>query len=74
MKIWNGTSNLKLKNKIYGGLASLKKLKKILPQSKPCSVYYAIIESHLHYTDVIWAVFQRENSKLSKDYKIEPSG
>lgn len=32
------------KNKICGGLASLKKLKNILPHSKLCSVYYAIIE------------------------------
>ncbi len=43
-----------VKNKICGGLASLKKLKNILPQSKLCSVYYAIIESHLRYADVIW--------------------
>ena len=43
-----------VKNKICGGLASLKKLKNILPQSKLCSVYYAIVESHLRYADVIW--------------------
>ena len=43
-----------VKNKICGGLTSLKKLKKILPQSKLCSVYYAIVESHLRYADVIW--------------------
>ena len=42
-----------VKNKICGGLASLKKLKNILPQSKLCSVYYAIVESHLRYADVI---------------------
>ena len=42
-----------VKNKIGGGLASLKKLKNILPQSKLCSVYYAIVESHLRYADVI---------------------
>ena len=42
------------KNKIGGGLASLKKLKNILPQSKLCSVYYAIVESHLRYVDLIW--------------------
>ena len=43
-----------VKNKICGGLASLKKLRNILPQSKLCSVYYAIVESHLHCVDVIW--------------------
>ena len=43
-----------VKSKIYGGLASLKKLKNILPQSKLCCVYYAIVESHLRYADVIW--------------------
>ena len=43
-----------VKSKIYGGLASLKKLKSILPQSKLGSVYFAIVESHLLYADVIW--------------------
>ena len=43
-----------VKSKICGRLASLKKLKNILPQSKLCCVYYAIVESHLHYADVIW--------------------
>ena len=47
-------SNLSVKSKICGGLASQKKLKNILPQSKLCSVYYAIVESHLRYADVIW--------------------
>ena len=43
-----------VKSKICGGLASLKKLKNILFQSKLCSIYYAITESHLRYADVIW--------------------
>ena len=43
-----------VKSKICGGLASLKKLKNILPQSKLCRVYYAIVESHLRYAGVIW--------------------
>ena len=43
-----------LKGKIYGGLSSLKKLKNIIPQTKLCSVYYAIIESHLRYANEIW--------------------
>ena len=37
-----------------GGLASLKKLKNIIPQSKLCTVYYAIVESHIRYADEIW--------------------
>ena len=41
-----------VKSKICGGRASLKKLKNILPQSKLDSAYYAIVESHLRYTDV----------------------
>ena len=32
-----------VKNKICGGLASLKKLKNILPQSELCSVYYDVV-------------------------------
>ena len=43
-----------VKSKICGGLASLKKLKNIFPQSKLCSVNYAIVESHLRYADVTW--------------------
>ena len=34
-----------VKSKICAGLASLKKLKNILPQSKLGSIYYAIVES-----------------------------
>ena len=37
-----------------GGLATLKKLKNVVPQSQLCNVYYALIESHLRYADVIW--------------------
>ena len=43
-----------LKGKIYGGRSSLKKLKNIIPKRKLCSVYYAIIERHLRYTNEIW--------------------
>ena len=42
-----------VKGKICGGLASLKKLKNIIPH-KLCSVYYAIVESHLRYANEIW--------------------
>ena len=40
--------------KVYGGLASLKKLKNMLPQSQLSNVYRALIESHMRYADVIW--------------------
>ena len=42
------------KGKMSAGLVALKRLKNILPQSQICSVYYALIESHLRYGDVIW--------------------
>ena len=38
-----------VKSKICGGLASLKKLKNILPQSKLGTVYFAIVESTIVY-------------------------
>ena len=37
-----------------GGLAALKKLKNIVPQSQLCNVYYTLMESQLRYADVIW--------------------
>ena len=43
-----------VKSKICGGLSALKKLKDIIPQSQLCSVFHAIVESHLRYVDVIW--------------------
>ena len=43
-----------VKSKVCGGLSALKKLKNIIPQSQLCSVFHAIVESHLHYADVIW--------------------
>ena len=43
-----------VKSKICGGLASLKKLRNILPQSKLGSIHYAFVGSHLRYSDVIW--------------------
>ena len=64
-----------VKSNICGGLASLKKLKNIHPQSKHPqstlgSVYYATVESRLLYAGVIWG---REKSRLSKDCRIKPS-
>ena len=46
-----------VESKICGGLTSLKKLKSILPQSQLGSVYYAIVQSHLRYADIIWESF-----------------
>ena len=42
-----------VESKTCVGLASLKKLKNNLPQSKLGSVYFAIVESHLRYAEVI---------------------
>ena len=47
------------KSKIYGGLLSLKKLKNIVPQTKLCSVYYAIVESDLRYANENWGSFPK---------------
>ena len=48
-----------LKGKLETGVEKIQGLtsqfqKNILPQSKLCCVYYAIVESHLRYADVIW--------------------
>ena len=44
----------RVKGKMNSGLSALKRLKNILPQSQLCSVYYALVESHKRYGDVIW--------------------
>ena len=44
----------RVKGKMSAGLSALKRLKNILPQSQLCSVYYALVESHLRYGDVVW--------------------
>ena len=61
-----------VKGKICGGLASLKTLKNIIPQSKLCSVYYAIFESHLRYANEIWGSLQKQRSIPSNAYRIGP--
>ena len=43
-----------VKGKIASGLASLKKLKNIISQSQLMEVYYALVESHLRYANVVW--------------------
>ena len=52
--------------KVYGGLASLKKLKNTLPQSQVSNVYRALVESRMRYADVI-------SGCLSKSRKAIPS-
>ena len=41
-----------VKNKLKGGISSLRKLKDILPQRKLEQVYKALFESHLRYGDI----------------------
>ena len=43
-----------VKKKVAGGLAAMKKLKDILPQSMLFQVYKALAESHLRYADIVW--------------------
>ena len=43
-----------VKKKVAWGLAAMKKLKGILPQSMLFQVYRALVESHLRYADVVW--------------------
>ena len=52
------------KNKLKGGISSLRKLKDILPQRKFEQVYTALFESHLCYGDIVWNPLS--NTKLSK--------
>ena len=44
----------KVKGKVSGGLWSLKKLMKIVPQIQLVNIYYALVESHLRYANVVW--------------------
>ena len=41
-----------MKNKLKGGISSLRKLKGIFPQRKLDQVYRAFFESHLRYGDI----------------------
>ena len=49
------------KGKMSRELAALNKLKHVVPQSQLCNVCYALIESHLRYADVIWAICPKQN-------------
>ena len=37
-----------------GGLAALKEIENVVPQSQLWNIYYALIESHLRNADVTW--------------------
>ena len=52
-----------------GGLASLRKLKAILPQSQLLDVYRALVQSHLRYANVVWEALP--NTKLSTLQKYQ---
>ena len=54
-----------------GGLAALRKLKNILPQSKLLDVYRALVESHLRYANVVWGALP--STKLSTLQKYQNS-
>ena len=50
---WNDHLKL-LKGMVAAGLLFFEKLKNILSQYKLCSVYQALVESHIRYADVVW--------------------
>ena len=56
-----------VKKKVAGGLAAMKKLKGILPQSMLFQVYKALVESHLRYADVVWgSLFETKITALQR--------
>ena len=55
--------------KVAGGLAAMKKLKGILPQSMLFQVYKALVESHLRYADVLWGSLS--NTKLTALQRLQ---
>ena len=52
-----------------GGLAALRKLENILPQSKLLEVYRALVESHLKCANVVWGALP--STKLSTLQKYQ---
>ena len=42
-----------LEEKVAAALSSMKQLKNSLPQSQLCSVFKALVESHIRYANVI---------------------
>ena len=58
-----------VKGKVVGGLAALRKLKNILPQSRLLDVYRALVESRLRYANVVWGALP--STKLSTLQKYQ---
>ena len=58
-----------IKNKLKGGLSSLRKLKNILPQRKLAQVYKALFEIHLRYDNIVWSALS--NTKLSQLQRLQ---
>ena len=54
MKVSYGTNISKLSGPKFAVVAALKNLKNIVAQSQLCSVFHAIVESHLRFANVIW--------------------
>ena len=50
---WNQQYKI-AKGKLKGGLDSIRKLRKVFPQSKLFQVYRALVESHLRYGNLLW--------------------
>ena len=47
------------------GVIESEQLKNIISQSQLCNVYYALIEIHLRYADVIWGSLIRNKDSCS---------
>ena len=58
-----------VKGKEIADLASIRKLKNILPQSQLLNVYQAIVESHLRYANVIWGALYDTKISISQKYQ-----
>ena len=58
-----------VKGKVVGGLASIRKLKNILPQSQLLNVYQALVESHLRYANVIWGALSNTKIRILQKYQ-----
>ena len=58
-----------VKGKVVVCLASLRKLKNILPQSQLIDVYRAPVESHLRYADVVWRALPSTELSILQRYQ-----
>ena len=58
-----------VKRKVGGGLAAMKKLRGILPQSMLFQVYKALVEIHLRYADVVWGSLS--NTKITTLQRLQ---